>query len=214
MNHFREPMNALTHLIGAVLSVFGIIAMLFLIIASDNVTPLTVVSVLAFGVGLVCLYGTSFTYHAAQGDQQKILHLKKLDHAMIFILIAGTYTPFCLLCLTGSMRIAMMVAIWGVALIGIVLKVAWITMPRWLGTGLYIFQGWFALFVLGPLYQALPLPGFMLLVGGGVMYTIGGVIYAIKKPNFSEIFGFHELFHIFVILGSLCHFICIFFFIL
>ncbi|MDP2843559.1 MAG: hemolysin III family protein [Acetobacterium sp.] len=214
MNHFREPMNALTHLIGAVLSVFGIIAMLFLIIASDNVTPLTVVSVLAFGVGLVCLYGTSFTYHAAQGDQQKILHLKKLDHAMIFILIAGTYTPFCLLCLTGSMRVAMMVAIWGVALIGIVLKVAWITMPRWLGTGLYIFQGWFALFVLGPLYQALPLPGFMLLVGGGVMYTIGGVIYAIKKPNFSEIFGFHELFHIFVILGSLCHFICIFFFIL
>ncbi|MBU4541916.1 MAG: hemolysin III family protein [Firmicutes bacterium] len=214
MNHFREPMNALTHLIGAVLSVFGIIAMLFLIIASDNVTPLTVVSVLAFGVGLICLYGTSFTYHAAQGDQQKILHLKKLDHAMIFILIAGTYTPFCLLCLTGSMRVAMMVAIWGVALIGIVLKVAWITMPRWLGTGLYIFQGWFALFVLGPLYQALPLPGFMLLVGGGVMYTIGGVIYAIKKPNFSEIFGFHELFHIFVILGSLCHFICIFFFIL
>jgi len=214
MNQFREPMNALTHLIGAVLSVFGIIAMLFLIIASDNVTPLTVVSVLAFGVGLVCLYGTSFTYHAAQGDQQKILHLKKLDHAMIFILIAGTYTPFCLLCLTGSMRVAMMVAIWGVALIGIVLKVAWITMPRWLGTGLYIFQGWFALFVLGPLYQALPLPGFMLLVGGGVMYTIGGVIYAIKKPNFSEIFGFHELFHIFVILGSLCHFICIFFFIL
>jgi len=214
MSHFREPMNALTHLIGAVLSVFGIIAMLFLIIASDNVTPLTVVSVLAFGVGLVCLYGTSFTYHAAQGDQQKILHLKKLDHAMIFILIAGTYTPFCLLCLTGSMRVAMMVAIWGVALIGIVLKVAWITMPRWLGTGLYIFQGWFALFVLGPLYQALPLPGFMLLVGGGVMYTIGGVIYAIKKPNFSEIFGFHELFHIFVILGSLCHFICIFFFIL
>lgn len=214
MNQFREPMNALTHLIGAVLSVFAIIAMLFLIIVSDNVTPLTVVSVLAFGVGLVCLYGTSFTYHAAQGDQQKILHLKKLDHAMIFILIAGTYTPFCLLCLTGTMRVAMMVAIWGVALIGIVLKVAWIMMPRWLGTGLYIFQGWFALFVLGPLYQALPLPGFMLLVGGGVMYTIGGVIYAIKKPNFSEIFGFHELFHIFVILGSLCHFICIFFFIL
>ena len=214
MNQFREPMNALTHLIGAVLSVFGIIAMVILIISEDNVTPLTLISVLAFGVGLICLYGTSFTYHAAQGDQEKILHLKKLDHAMIFILIAGTYTPFCLLCLTGTMRVAMMVAIWGVALIGIILKVAWINMPRWLGTGLYIFLGWFALFVLGPLYQALPLPGFMLLVGGGVMYTIGGVIYAIKKPNFGESFGFHELFHIFVILGSLCHFICVFFFIL
>ncbi len=214
MNQFREPMNALTHLIGAVLSVFGIIAMLSLIVAKDNVTPLTLVSVLAFGMGLICLYGTSFTYHASQRDQEKILHLKKLDHAMIFILIAGTYTPFCLLCLTGTMRVAMMVAIWGVALIGIILKVAWINMPRWLGTGLYIFLGWFALFVLGPLYQALPLPGFMLLLGGGVMYTIGGVIYAIKKPNFGKNFGFHELFHIFVILGSLCHFICVFFFIL
>ena len=94
MNRFREPMNALTHLIGAVLSVFGIIAMVVLIIAEDNVTPLTLISVLAFGVGLICLYGTSFTYHASQGDQEKILLLKKLDHAMIFILIAGTYTPF------------------------------------------------------------------------------------------------------------------------
>ena len=214
MNRFREPMNALTHLIGAVLSVFGIIAMVILIIAEDNVTPLTLISVLAFGVGLICLYGTSFTYHASQGNQEKILLLKKLDHAMIFILIAGTYTPFCLLCLTGTVRVAMMVAIWGVTLIGIILKVAWIHMPRWLGTGLYIFLGWFALFVLGPLYQALPLPGFMLLLGGGVMYTIGGVIYAIKKPNFGKNFGFHELFHIFVILGSLCHFICVFFFII
>lgn len=214
MNHFREPMNALTHLLGAVLAIIGTIAMVILIILEDNVTPLTVTSVLAFGVGLICLYSTSFSYHASQGSPEKVLHLKKLDHAMIFILIAGTYTPFCLLCLTGTMRVAMMVAIWGVALVGITLKVTWINMPRWLGTGLYIFQGWFALFVLGPLYQAMPLPGFMLLVGGGVMYTIGGVIYAIKKPNFGKRFGFHELFHIFVILGSFCHFICIFFFIL
>lgn len=214
MNQFREPMNALTHLIGAILSIFGIIAMLILIVAKDNLTPLTLISVLAFGVGLICLYGTSFRYHASYGSKEEILQLKKLDHAMIFILIAGTYTPFCLLCLTGTMRVAMMVAIWGVALVGIILKVAWINMPRWLGTGLYIFLGWFALFVLGPLYQALPRPGFVLLVGGGVMYTIGGVIYAVKKPNFGKNFGFHELFHIFVILGSLCHFICVFFFIL
>jgi hemolysin III len=214
MNHFREPMNALTHLIGAIMSVCGILAMLILIISENRVTPFTLISVIAFGVGLICLYGTSFTYHASQGSKEKVLHLRKLDHAMVFILIAGTYTPFCLLCLKGAMQVAMMIAIWGVALLGIVLKVAWINMPRWLGTGLYIFLGWFALFVLGPLYQALPLPGFVLLVTGGVMYTIGGVIYAIKKPNFGKNFGFHELFHIFVILGSLCHFICVFFFIL
>jgi hemolysin III len=214
MEQFRDPVNALTHLIGGILSVFAIFAMFWLIIAENNVTPLTVISVLAFGAGLICLYFTSFTYHASLGSEEKVLHLRKLDHAMVYILIAGTYTPFCLLCLTGTMRLVMMLAIWGVALIGIVLKVTWIDMPRWLGTTLYIFLGWFALFVLVPLYQALSLPGFLLLVGGGVIYTIGGVIYAIKKPNFSKNFGFHELFHIFVILGSLCHFICVFFFIL
>ena len=214
MNRFRDPINALTHLTGAILSLIGIVAMLGLIIVEKNVTPLTLISVLAFGCGLICLYSTSFIYHASLGSQERILHLKKLDHAMIFILIAGTYTPFCLLCLSGTMRIVMMIAIWGVALIGIFLKVAWINMPRWLGTGLYIFLGWFALFVVGQLYAALPLPGFILLVAGGVMYTVGGVIYAIKKPNFSKEFGFHEFFHIFVILGSLCHYCCIFFFIL
>lgn len=214
MKQFRDPVNALTHLIGGILSVFGIIAMFWLIIAENNVTSLTVISVLAFGMGLICLYFTSFTYHASLGSEEKVLHLRKLDHSMVFILIAGSYTPFCLLCLTGTMRMVMMLAIWGVALVGIVLKVAWIQMPRWLGTALYIFLGWFALFVLVPLYYALSLAGFLLLVGGGVMYTVGGVIYAIKKPNFSESFGFHELFHIFVILGSLCHFICVFFFIL
>ncbi|MBC3795900.1 hemolysin III family protein [Acetobacterium tundrae] len=214
MNRFRDPINALTHLIGGILSVIGIIAMFWLIIAENNVTPLTVTSVLAFGLGLICLYFTSFTYHASLGSEEKVLRLRKLDHSMVFILIAGSYTPFCLLCLTGTMRMVMMIAIWGVAILGIVLKVAWIQMPRWLGTALYIFLGWFALFVLVPLYYALSLAGFLLLIGGGVMYTVGGVIYAMKKPNLSKDFGFHELFHIFVILGSLCHFICVFFFIL
>lgn len=214
MNRFRDPINALTHLIGAILSVVGIVAMFWLIIAENNVTPLTLISVFAFGLGLICLYSTSFTYHASLGNKERVLHLKKMDHAMIFILIAGTYTPFCLLALSGTLRIVMMIAIWGIAIIGIVLKVLWINMPRWLGTGLYIFLGWFALFALGPLYAALPLPGFILLVAGGVMYTVGGVIYAIKKPNFSKNFGFHEFFHIFVLLGSLCHYCCIFFFIL
>lgn len=214
MNRFRDPINSLTHLIGAILSVIGTIFMFWLIIAENNVTPLTLISVFAFGIGLISLYTTSFAYHACLGSPEQIMHLKKLDHAMIFILIAGTYTPFCLLELSGTMRIVMMSAIWGIALVGIILKVAWINMPRWLGTGLYIFLGWFALFAVVPLYKALPLPGFILLVLGGVMYTIGGVIYALKKPNFSKEFGFHEFFHIFVILGSLCHYFCVFFFIL
>ena len=214
MNRFRDPINALTHLIGAILSLIGIFAMLVLIIAENNVTPLTLISVFAFGGGLICLYTSSFIYHASLGNEEKVVHLKKMDHAMIFILIAGTYTPFCLLALSGTFGIVMMAAIWGIAILGIVFKVLWINMPRWLGTGLYIFLGWFALFAVVPLYRALPLPGFILLVAGGVMYTIGGVIYAIKKPNFCNEFGFHEFFHIFVILGSLCHYFCIFFYIL
>ncbi|MEG2650165.1 MAG: hemolysin III family protein, partial [Eubacterium sp.] len=140
----------------------------------------------------------------------ELLRLKKLDHAMIFLLIAGSYTPFCLLCLTGPMRIGMMAAIWGVAIIGILMMVFWIGMPRWLNTTLYIALGWFALFALKPLYEALPTGGFVLLILGGVLYTIGGVMYGLKKPNFSQRWGFHEIFHIFVLLGSACHFAAVF----
>lgn len=214
MKNLREPMNALTHFVGLCLGIIGTIALFIRLWVTGNFNLLPVISVVAFGLGMICLYGASFTYHGFQGDKKEILRLKKWDHAMIFILIAGTYTPFCLLSLTGTMRIAMTTIVWGTAILGIVFKMVWINMPRWLGTAMYIFMGWYAIFVFGSLYQSMGLPGFMLLVGGGIMYTIGGVIYAMKKPNFSENFGFHELFHIFVILGSLCHYGCIFFFIL
>jgi len=209
MKTLREPVNAITHLTGLILSVIGIILMLVMVTVRRDVNLQTVISIIAFGTGLCALYLASFRYHAKQAGKEEIVKLKKMDHAMIFILIAGTYTPFCLLCLSGSSRIAMMIAVWSVALIGIVLKVKWVFMPRWIGTALYIFLGWFALFVIKPLHQALPPKGFFLLVAGGVMYTVGGVIYALKKPNFSKSFGFHEFFHIFVILGSFCHFLCV-----
>ncbi|MDD4691417.1 PAQR family membrane homeostasis protein TrhA [Eubacterium aggregans] len=211
MEKFREPVNAWTHLIGALLSLVGMVAMLILIISENNVTPETLCSVLAFGIGLIGLYYTSFYYHAVQNrGGEELLRLKKLDHAMIFLLIAGSYTPFCLLCLTGPMRIGMMAAIWGVAIIGILMMVFWIGMPRWLNTTLYIALGWFALFALKPLYEALPTGGFVLLILGGILYTIGGVMYGLKKPNLSQRWGFHEIFHIFVLLGSACHFAAVF----
>ncbi|MGL4606048.1 MAG: PAQR family membrane homeostasis protein TrhA [Eubacteriaceae bacterium] len=214
MKTFREPMNALTHLIGACLSIIGMIVLFLHLFFTNNLNFLTVVSALAFGIGLIALYSASFIYHRCLGDDKKILGLKKWDHAMIFILIAGSYTPFCLISLSGTVGIVMLSAIWGVALLGIVLKILWINMPRWLGTALYIFLGWFAIFVFIPLYYALPFPGFVLLLIGGIMYTVGGVIYAIKKPNLFNSFGFHELFHIFVMLGSLCHFCCVYFYVL
>lgn len=214
MNSLREPINALTHLVALILSILGVLLMFIKVIANDHVNLLTITSILAFGTGLICLYFSSFRYHSKIVAESEMIHLKKMDHAMIFVLIAGTYTPFSLLCLTGLARIAMMVGVWSVAIIGIVLKVKWVFMPRWLGTAFYIFLGWFALFVIKPLYLALPKGGFFLLLTGGVMYTIGGIIYALKKPNVSKHFGFHELFHIFVILGSFCHFLAIFLYLL
>lgn len=207
---FRDPMSAFTHLIGAVLSVIGTAAMYLLIASEHHVTLLSVVSVTAFGLGLVALYLASFTYHAAHGSEVKLTRLKKVDHSMIFVLIAGSYTPFCLLALSGVTRTALLSAIWIIAVIGVVLMIFWIDMPRWLNTGLYIFMGWLALFTLKPLYAALPPSGFFFLVLGGVMYTVGGVMYGLKKPNISPVFGFHEVFHVFVMLGSLCHYYTVF----
>ncbi|WKY47326.1 hemolysin III family protein [Eubacteriaceae bacterium ES3] len=209
MKSLREPVNAMTHFTGLILSVIGIVFMLIMVTIRQDVNLLTIISILSFGAGLCALYLASFRYHAKIAGKEEIVKLKKMDHAMIFVLIAGTYTPFCLLALSGMRGIILMIAVWSVALIGIVLKVKWVFMPRWLGTAFYIFLGWFAIFVIKPLHQALPPNGFFLLVAGGVMYTVGGVIYALKKPNFAKTFGFHELFHIFVILGSFCHFLCV-----
>ncbi len=204
--YMREPINALTHLIGAILSLIGT---LFLLVSykSDvtfSITP--IVSILIFGTSLVLLYTTSGIYHLVKSTDDVLLRLKKLDHSMIFILIAGSYTPFCLLSLTGIWKWSIIITVWTLALVGITLKIFWITMPRWLSTFFYIGMGWIALFALKPLYTSLSLGGFLFLALGGVMYTIGGIIYGLKKPNLFKDFGFHEIFHIFVLLGSACHY--------
>ena len=133
---------------------------------------------------------------------------------MIFVLIAGSYTPFAMLSLTGVWKWTIIITVWTLTIIGITLKMLWINMPRWLSTLFYIGMGWIALFALKPLYDALSIGGFLLLILGGVMYTIGGIIYGLKKPNLSPSFGFHEIFHIFVMLGSLCHYLAILYYVL
>ncbi|MBQ1274179.1 MAG: hemolysin III family protein [Cellulosilyticum sp.] len=209
MKHYlREPVNALTHLFGALLSIIGTIILLNY--SRLPLTPVTIVSILIFGMSLVMLYTTSGIYHLVYTTDAILLKLRKLDHAMIFILIAGSYTPFCLLALDGIWKWSIIITVWSLAIIGILLKMLWMNMPRWLSTSFYIGMGWIALFALKPLYDSLSLGGFVFLLLGGVMYTIGGIIYATKKPNFSPNFGFHEIFHIFVLLGSFCHYWAIF----
>lgn len=209
MKHYlREPVNALTHLFGAVLSIIGTIILLKH--TEIPLSPVAITSILIFGISLVLLYTTSGFYHLVYTTDTILAKLRKLDHSMIFILIAGSYTPFCMLSLTGAWKWSIISIVWGLAIIGITLKMFWINMPRWLSTGFYIGMGWIALFALKPLYTSLSLGGFFFLLLGGVMYTVGGIIYATKKPNFSPEFGFHEIFHIFVLLGSFCHYWAIF----
>lgn len=206
----REPVNAFTHLTGAALSLVGTFLLLIYGGKGSPLTQTAILSIIVFGISLVALYTTSGIYHLVRTSDAILLKLKKLDHSMIFILIAGSYTPFCLLSLTGIWRISIITLVWSLAIIGIALKIFWIDMPRWLSTGLYIGMGWVAVFALKPLYTSLDFAGFMWLVMGGVMYTIGGIIYGLKKPNFSSSFGFHETFHIFVMLGSACHYWAVF----
>lgn len=204
--YVREPVNAFTHLGGAILSLIGT---LFILTCSDvahTLTTTAVISVLIFGMSLIALYTTSGIYHLVNATDAVLLRLKKLDHSMIFILIAGSYTPFCLLALEGAWKWSIISIVWGLAIVGITLKICWIDMPRWLSTFFYIGMGWIALFALKPLYDSLSMGGFLFLILGGVMYTIGGIIYGLKKPNLSPNFGFHEIFHIFVMLGSACHY--------
>lgn len=208
-SYIREPINAFTHLGGAVLFLIATIILLILGASTPAFTLNFIVSVIIFGLSLVLLYTTSGIYHLVIAKETVLLKLKKLDHSMIFILIAGSYTPFCLLSLSGAWKWSILSVVWTVAILGITSKILWIDMPRWLSTLLYIGMGWIALFALKPLYDSLTLASFLLLVLGGVMYTIGGVIYAIKKPNISKSFGFHELFHIFCILGSACHYLSV-----
>ncbi|MCI7442949.1 MAG: hemolysin III family protein, partial [Clostridium sp.] len=144
-----------------------------------------------------------------------IMKLKKLDHSMIFILILGSYAPFCLIALHNSIGYALFAAVAISSVIGIIFKLLWVTCPRWLSSVIYIAVGWFAAFAVYPLSQVLAKPSLILLVLGGVLYSIGGIIYALKKDAIKiGVFGSHEIFHIFIMLGTLCHFISVFVYVL
>ena len=208
----REPLSSFTHLIGAVF--FGI-ATIFLI-AKTLLKPHWSVEILTgvslFGASLIALYAASTVYHFATGSDRKLLILRKLDHAMIYVLIAGTYTPVLLQYMDGSKGWIFTAVMWACALIGIVIKLCWFSAPRWLQTVLYMIMGWAVVFDISVL-QSMDGIAVGLLAAGGISYTIGALIYILKWPNLSSSFGFHELFHIFVLLGSLFHFIMIFFYV-
>lgn len=215
MKHLREPVNGITHLIGALLSITALIAMLIKITLTNNTATSTYFSVIAFGVGMILLYSASATYHSVISTDKVIKALKKVDHTMIFILIMGSYAPFCLIALHNTAGFILFTAVASACTLGIIFKLCWVTCPRWLSSVIYIAVGWFALFAIYPISKVLPTIGVVLLLLGGILYSIGGVIYALKKDAFKiGAFGTHEIFHIFIMLGTLCHFIAVYSYIL
>ena len=188
----REPGSAITHLIG-------------MILAAAATTPLLIKSVL--------LYGASTVYHSVNLKGSALKIFQKIDHMMIFVLIAGSYTPICLIVLGGRAGYTLLTVVWGIALIGMLLKACWVTCPKWFSSIIYISMGWVCAAVFRQLWDTLTPAAFGWLLAGGIIYTVGGIIYAIKPRFFDEkhpSFGLHEIFHLFVMGGSICHFIFMF----
>ncbi|MFI3200679.1 MAG: hemolysin III family protein [Eubacteriales bacterium] len=207
----REPGSALTHFIGMLLTL--IFAFPLLIKASTSLNPTTMISMIVFVLSMTLLYGASTTYHSVNASPKIIQLFRKIDHMMIFVLIAGSYTPICLVAFHNRMGYILLSIIWGIAFTGICVKGFWITCPKWFSSTIYILMGWICVAVFGQLYEAMSTLCFMYLLIGGIIYTIGGVIYALKLPLFNQKFkhfGSHELFHLFVMGGSICHFLCMY----
>lgn len=212
--YIREPFNGLSHLAGAILSLFALIAMIVKALMTGAPT-IHISAVIIFGVSMILLYSASATYHMVLAKDHIIAFLRRLDHSMIFLLIAGSYAPFCLIALNGPTGFILFSIVTGIAVAGVLFKMVWFNSPRWLSTGLYIGMGWIIVFLASPLAEILSVTGLWLLVIGGLMYTIGGIIYG-AKPKFlqSKYLGFHEIFHIFILLGTFAHFLCVYFYVL
>ena len=204
IRRFREPDNSLTHLAGVLLSLvtLGVLLMLALRAAS----PRAVAAFAIFGLSLVALYTASTIHHALPLGPVGIARTLRIDHMMIFVLIAGTYTPFCLLALHGGWRWGLLGGVWALAAGGIALKVGWMDSPAWLSTAIYVAMGWLAVIAAPAFLAAIPLAGLSWVLAGGIMYTVGALVFATGRPRLRPgIFGSHALWHMLVIAGSACH---------
>ncbi len=206
--HIKDPGSAITHFIGMILAMLAAVPLL--IKAHHEAGSLAAGALAIFIVSMILLYAASTIYHTFDISPAVNKVLRKIDHMMIFILIAGTYTPVCLVVLgdrTGWMLLAL---VWTIAIAGIIIKACWITCPKWFSSVLYISMGWICVLAFTRIVQALPRTAFWWLLAGGLIYTVGGVIYALKLPIFNsrhKNFGSHEIFHLFVMAGSFCHYV-------
>ena len=206
--HLKDPGSAITHFIGMLMAIFAAVPLL--IKAAREPDHIYLISLTIYALSLILLYAASTTYHTFDLSEKANTILKKIDHMMIFILIAGSYTPICLITLKGRTGVILLSLVWGIALVGIILKAFWVFCPKWVSSILYIGMGWTCVLAFTQILNALSQAAFGWLLAGGIIYTAGGIIYAMKLPFFNSrhrYFGSHEIFHLFVMGGSLCHYV-------
>lgn len=213
MKHFKlkDPGSAITHFIGMLMAMFAATPLILRAMRAPDTVH--VISLSIFIVSMILLYAASTTYHTFDLSERTNKILKKLDHCMIFVLIAGSYTPICLIVLHGRTGLMLLALVWSIAILGIIFKLCWVTCLKWVSSVLYIAMGWVCVLAFTQILNSLPAAAFNWLLAGGIIYTVGGIIYALKLPIFNahhKYFGSHEIFHLFVMAGSICHFIMMF----
>ena len=206
LEKFRDPVSGLTHLASAIAALLGTAGLLY--VGRGDLTK--EISLFVYGLSLILMFSASTAYHLTRSTPQVLQRLRKFDHTSIYLLIAGTYTPLCLYFFTGFWRWGLLGIIWAMALAGVVVKLFVINAPRWLTAGIYLVMGWLSIFAIKEMLATMPVGALAWLLAGGLFFTLGAVIYITKKPDlYPGVFGFHELWHIFVILGCLSHFIMV-----
>ena len=204
----KDPGSALTHFIAMILAIIAAIPLLSK--AGHDSGHMHISALAIFILSMIGLYAASTIYHTLDISPKINKLLRKIDHMMIFILIAGTYTPVCMIVLGDKTGWTMLTLVWGIAIVGILINALWITCPKWFSSLIYIAMGWVCILAITKILSSMPRAGFMWLLAGGIIYTVGGIIYSMNLPFFNSrhrYFGSHEIFHLFVMGGSLCHYV-------
>jgi hemolysin III len=208
-SHTLEPKPLLRGWLHAIAAVGAVVATIGMVLDTSQ-EPARLIAMLIFGLSMINLYSISALYHLGRWQGRRAIVLHALDRANIFVLIAGTYTPICMILLDGVLRVTLLALIWLVALAGMSCAVITIRLPRWASTGLYLGMGWLSLIVMPTLFRTLPASAFALIVAGGLFYSIGAIIYALRRPDpWPHVLGFHEIFHLFVVAGSVAFLLAI-----
>ena len=213
--HIKDPGSAITHFIGMLMAIFAAVPLL--IKAASEPGRIYIISLAIYAASLILLYAASTTYHTFDISEKVNTVLKKIDHMMISVLIAGSYTPVCLIVLRGRTGLILLTIVWSIAIAGILIKAFWVYCPKWVSSVLYIGMGWTCVLAFTQILNNMSPAAFGWLLAGGIIYTVGGVIYALKLPIFDnrhKNFGSHEIFHLSVMGRSVCHFVVMYAFLL